>query len=245
MTDKRKLLDDQLSGVTWTQANRSAVLCAIRKENQPMKKKTVMMLAIAAVMVLMTTLAVAVGTTWGVLDFAARSSFVRDQLPQATVRPEIVQTGGECPLARFSVTDAVYDDNTVCLTILAEPAAPDTLLMDFSLPLDAPASNLDKALPRTVTIRDWCEENGFPDRLGIDISPRTDGRWLSSGFSWHLEENGACTTLVIFDNVAAGDRLDVEFLCTVWGEDTETGDLSDLDNTANAWLTCTLQIPAE
>lgn len=245
MNRTRKYLDDQLSSVNWTQRDRAAVLCAIREEKKPVKKKSTLALALTAALILMTTLALAVSATWGVLDFADRDEFVRENLPEGSVQQEISQSGGLCEEVKFSVTDAIYDGNTVYLTLLAEPLREGVMLMDFSLPLDAPASNLDKSLPRTSTIAEWCTAQGFTDYLGVDTSPRISGQWKSCGIAWHMEEEGACTFLISFEGVPAGETLEIEFNCATWGHDLTSESFSDFERSDSCWLTCQLQVPAE
>ena len=52
MTDPRNLLDRQLSGMTWTQGDRRAVLCAIGKEKPVMKKKFATLLTAVLILAL-------------------------------------------------------------------------------------------------------------------------------------------------------------------------------------------------
>lgn len=243
MNDPRELLDAQLSGVTWTQQDRAAVLCAIGEEKRSVRKKSGLVIILATLMLLMTTLAIAVGTTWGVQDFANRDAFVRENLPAAPLQQQIRQTGGECKNVRFSVTDAVYDGKSIFLSLLAEPVQEDAVLMDISLSLDMPARNLDKSLPRDITIAQYLEAQNITSFLGVDVSPQVDGIWKSSGMRWHMEENGGCTTLLSFDNVAAGDMLDVDIHCAVWGYDAQENSFCNEDGSESTWLRCQLKVP--
>ena len=61
MTDPKNLLDRQLSGVTWTQGDRRAVLCAIGKEKNVMKKKFATLLTAVLILALFAALAAVFG----------------------------------------------------------------------------------------------------------------------------------------------------------------------------------------
>lgn len=88
MTDPKNLLDRQLSGVTWTQGDRRAVLCAIGKEKPVMKKKFATLLTAVLILALLAGAAVAASRLWGVEDFADRSGI---PLPVAPVQQQIPQ----------------------------------------------------------------------------------------------------------------------------------------------------------
>jgi len=244
MMNEKELLDRQLSCVTWTQRDRQAVRCAIRKERTyPMKKKMMLILTAALLLMTLTGAAFAACFVWGVKDFAQRDQDVSALVLDSPVQTEIPQQGGMGKEACFSVTDAVWDGETVCITLLAQPNAPSVLLMDSCLSPDMTVQNLDRELSVSQSIGEWAVDNGFTDMLGLDISPSLNGDWPASMSSWHMEENGAMTMLIVFEGLKDNDVLPLTFLCSTFGYDPETDSFSDLSRSDSVTLTCTLSAP--
>lgn len=244
MNETKELLDRQLSRVMWTQGDRHAVRCAIRKERTYMKKKFVWMLAAALLLTLLAGVALAVGMGWGVKEFAQRDAQVRDGMPDVPVQTAIPQQGGVGREALVSVTDAVWDGETVYITLLAEPVQEGLLLMDECLAPDMPVRNLDCELPEGMTIAEWAAGSGFTDMLGLGITPVVNGNSMGCRVRWHMEEDGACTQLFVFEGLAAGEKLELSFLCGTFGYDAETESFSDLTRADGFRLDCTLTKPA-
>ena len=219
MTDSRKLLDLQLSGVTWTQDDRRAVLCAIGKEKTVMKKKMMTLLAAVLLFALLTGVAVAATMLWGVEDFAARRG---EALPAVPVQRSILQQGGAGREMTVNATSAIWDGETVRITLHCRPNAENLLLMEACLDLDMPVRNLDRDLPQGGTIADWIAASSFTDVLGVAIEPMLNGKYLPCGVAWHLESDGSYTLYYTFDGVAEGP-LDLRFQCVTWGWDEARG----------------------
>lgn len=236
MTDKRALLDRQLSRVDWTQGDRQAVLCAIRKEQRPMKKKLVSLIITALLLALLTGVAVAATVLWGVEDFAARRG---ETLPDVPVQSDIPQEGGAGREMIVSVTDALWDGETVRITLHCQPVPEDLLLMEACLDPDMPVRNLDRDLPGEGTIADWIAASSFTDVLGVAIEPMLNGKYLPYGVAWHLEADGSYTLYYTFDGVADGP-LDLRFQCVTWGWDESRGSFCSDDRNEVFDLTCTL-----
>ncbi|MBR3763959.1 MAG: hypothetical protein IKK57_05340 [Clostridia bacterium] len=241
MPETREILDRQLRGVCFTPQERRAVLHAIRKERPVMKKKLIPVLLCFLLLFLLTGAALAAGVLWGVEDFAARSGI---PLPDAPVQQPVSQSGGVGEELTVAVTDAVWDGETVCITLHCQPHAEDLLLMDACLQLDMPASNLDRALPRGLTIADWVSANSFTDVLGVAVEPMLNDRYLGYRVSWHLEENGGCTLFYEFDGVADGP-LALTFQCVTWGWDEARGGFCSDGRNEVFDLTCTLKSPMD
>ena len=243
MNEQKRYLDHQLSGVTWTQQDTQAVRCAVIKEKQSIKRKPAAALTLAAALILMSTLALAVSLSWGVMDFADRSSFLRDRLPDAPLQRQISQSGGQGREAIVTVTDAVYDGNNVYITLHVTPRAEGTLMMDAVLSLDMPASNLDAAFPRDMSIAQWAEANGFHDFLGVDLSPSVEKRFRSCGMAWHTSEDGSLSALLTFEGVTDTRQLDICFYCATWGYLPEKESFSDDARSDGFTLECSLITP--
>lgn len=242
MPDARNILDRQLQAVSFTPQERHAVLRAIRKEQTVMQKsKLIPVFLSLLLLILLTGAALASGVLWGVEDFAARSGV---PLPEAPVQQPVSQSGGAGQALTVTVTDAVWDGETVCITLHCQPNADDLLLMDACLQLDMPASNLDRALPRTLTIADWASTAGFTDVLGVAVEPMLNGRYPGYRVSWHLEENGGCTLFYEFDGVAEGP-LALTFQCVTWGWDEARGGFCSDDGSEVFDLSCTLDPPTD
>ena len=239
MTDPRNLLDRQLSGVTWTQGDRRAVLCAIGKEKPVMKKKFATLLTAVLILALLAGAAVAASRLWGVEDFADRSGI---PLPVAPVQQQIPQQGGAGMEVTVAATSAVWDGETVCITLHCQPRAENLLLMDACLDLDMPLRNLDRQLTGDGTIDEWAAANGFTDVLGLAIEPMLNGAYLPCRVSWHLEENGSCTLFYEFDGAADGP-LDLRFQCVTWGWDEERACFCNDERNEAFDLFCTLIPP--
>lgn len=239
MTDSRKILDRQLSGVTWTQGDRHAVLCAIGKEKPVMKKKFAVLLTAVMILVLLTGAAVAASRLWGVEDFASRRG---EALPDAPVQSSIPQQGGVGREVTVAATSAVWDGETVRITLHCKPNAENLLLMDACLDLDMPVRNLDRDLPEGGTIADWIAASPFTDVLGVAIEPMLNGEYQPCRASWHLEENGSCTFFYEFDGVSDGP-LDLRFQCVTWGWDEDRSCFCDDDRNEAFDLFCTLTPP--
>lgn len=239
MTDPKDLLDRQLSGVAWTQGDRSAVLCAIGKEKPVMKKKFVTLLTAVLILALLTGAAVAATRLWGVEDFAARSGM---PLPAAPLQQQIPQQGGAGSEVTIVATSAVWDGETVCITLHGQPHAENLLLMEACLDLDMPLRNLDRQLTGEGTIADWAAANGFTDVLGLAIEPMLNGVYVPYRVSWHLEENGSYTLFYEFDGVSDGP-LDLRFQCVTWGWDEARASFCSDDRNEAFDLFCTLTPP--
>ena len=166
-----------------------------------MKRKLVTLLAAALLMMLLTGAAVAATMLWGVEDFVARRG---DQLPDVPVQTGIPQSGGIGREATVSVTDALWDGETVFITLHCQPGAEDLLLMDACLALDMPVRNLDRDLPEGGDVAAWMADAGFTDVLGVAVEPMLNGAYVPYRVAWHLEENGGCTLFYEFDGVAEG-----------------------------------------
>lgn len=239
MNDAKNLLDRQLSRVEWTQGDRQTVLCAVRKEKSVMKKKLITLLAAALLLAMLTGAAVAATMLWGVEDFAARSGM---PLPDAPVQQEIPQQGGEGTQMTVRVTDAVWDGETVCITLHCQPNMPGTLLMEACLSPDMPLRNLDRQLAGEGAIADFAAQRGFSDLLGVEIEPMLNGEYIGCRASWHLEESGGYTLFYEFDGVADGP-LTIDFQCVTWGWDEARGSFCDDSRCEVIDLACTLTAP--
>lgn len=242
MPDPKDILDRQLRAVSYTPQERLAVLRAIRKEQITVhNRKLIPVFLSVLLLVLLSGAALAAGVLWGVEDFAARSGI---PLPDAPVQLPLSQSGGTGQAVTVSVTDAVWDGETVCITLHCRPDTENLLLMDACLDLDMPASNLDRALPREQTIADWAAAAGFTDVLGLALEPMLNGQYLGYRVSWHLEENGGCTLFYEFDGVADGP-LEMTFQCVTWGWDEARGSFCSDEGNEVFSLSCTLTPPAD
>lgn len=239
MTDKKALLDRQLSRVEWTQGDRRAVLCAIRKEQPVMRKKLAILFTAVLILALLTGAAIAASRLWGVQDFADRDG---DFLPAVPVQSTIAQSGGAGREMTISATSAVWDGETVRITLHCQPVAENLLLMDACLAPDMPVRNLDRDLPQGGSIADWAAANGFTDVLGVAIEPLLNGEYLPCSAVWHLEEGGGCTQYYTFEGVADGP-LDLRFQCVTWGWDEASGSFCSEDRSESIDLFCTLTPP--
>ena len=241
MTDKKALLDRQLSRVEWTKGDRHAVLCAIRKEQPVMKKKLATLFTAVLILAVLTGAAVAASRLWGVQDFADHRS---ESLPAVPIQSAIAQSGGAGREMTITATSAVWDGETVRITLHCQPNAANLLLMDACLAPDMPLRNLDCDLPQGGIIADWAAANGFTDTLGVDIEPLQNGEYLPCRVIWHLEEGGGCTQYYTFEGVADGP-LDLRFQCVTWGWDESRGSFCSDERSESIDLYCTLTPPAE
>ena len=238
MHDPQKLLDRQLSGVNWTQQDRHAVLCAIGKEKKVMKRKLIPLLTALLLLTLLTG-ALAASQLWGVEDFAQRSGM---PLPEATLQQSIMQQGGMGAEVSVTATSAVWDGETVCITLHCQPQKENLLLMDACLTTDMPLRNLDRQLAGEGTIAQWAEAQGFTDMLGLAIEPMLNGEYLPCRVTWHLEDNGGCTLFYEFDGVAEGP-LELRFQCVTWGWDEAQSSFCSGERNEVFDLFCTLTPP--
>ena len=241
MTDNRTILDRRLSRIEWTQGDRRAVLCAIRKEQPIMKRKFAVLLTALLILVLLTGAAVATGRLWGVQEFADRDG---DALPAVPIQSGVTQSGGAGREMTVTATSAVWDGETVRITLHCQPNLECLLLMDACLALDMPVRNLDRDLAHGGTIADWAAANGFTNVLGVAIEPMLNGEYLSCSSVWHLEEGGGCTQYYTFEGVADGP-LDLRFQCVTWGWDEAAGSFCSDDRNEVFDLYCTLTPPAD
>lgn len=242
MTDNKALLDRQLSRVDWTPRDRRTVLCAIRKEQSIMKKKLVPLLLTALLLAMLTGVAVAATVLWGVEDFAARRG---ETLPDVPVQRSIPQQGGVGREMIVSVTDALWDGETVRITLHCQPRAKDLLLMEACLDLDMPVRNLDRDLPEGGTIAQWIAASAFTDFLGLDVEPVLADRYpygVPHSVAWHLEDDGSYTLYYTFEGVSDGS-LEVCFRCVTWGWDEERESFCDDARSESVDLFCTLTPP--
>lgn len=241
MTDNKTLLDRRLSRIKWTQDDRRAVFCAIRKEQPIMKRKLAVLLTALLILVLLTGAAVATGRLWGVQEFGDRDG---DVLPAVPIQSGVTQSGGAGREVTVTATSAVWDGETVRITLHCQPNAECLLLMDACLALDMPVRNLDRDLSNGGTIADWAAAHGFTDVLGVAIEPMLNDEYLSCSVVWHLEEGGGCTQYYTFEGVADGP-LDLRFQCVTWGWDEATGGFCSDDRNEVFDLYCSLTPPAD
>jgi hypothetical protein len=205
-----------------------------------MKRKLVTLLAASLLMMLLTGAAVAATVLWGVEDFADRRG---DQLPDVPVQTGIPQNGGVGSEVTVTATSALWDGETVYITLHCQPYEEALLLMDACLTLDMPVRNLDRDLPEGGDVAAWMVDAGFNDVLGMAIEPMLNGRYMPCCVAWHLEENGGCTLFYEFDGVAEGP-LDLRFQCVTWGWDEERGSFCSDDRSEAFDLLCTLTPPS-
>lgn len=204
-----------------------------------MKKKLIPLLAAVLLLAMLTGAAVAATMLWGVEDFAARSGI---PLPDAPVQQTIPQEGGDGETLTVAVTSAVWDGETVCITLHCQPKQPETLLLDACLSPDMPVRNLDRQLPESGTIGEWAASHGFNDLLGVELEPMLDGKYIGHRVSWHLEEGGGFTLFYEFDGMADGP-LAIDFQCITWGWDEARGSFCDDARQEITNLACTLTPP--
>lgn len=240
MNKPAALLDRQLSRVMWEPGDRAAVLGAIRKEKPVMKRKLVPLLAAVLLLALLSGAAVAATMLWGVEDFADR---LGEPLPTVSVQQTIPQSGGVGSEMIVTATSAVWDGQTVRITLHCQPRAEDLLLMEACLSPDMTANNLDPQLTRTCTIAEWAAASGYTDVLGVCIDPVINDRYVPYRVAWHLEDGGSYTLYYEFDGVAEGP-LDVRFACVTWGWDEARGSFCSDERNEVFDLYCTLTPPA-
>ncbi len=175
----------------------SAVLRALEtirvKEEKPMKKIRLGVIAAIAAALILATVAYAAVTQWGILDFLNRYNNV-EILPEAaqTIQTDVPQEGGLAKSADFRIRQALYDGQSLYVVVEAAPRegilllGPDNLLSDS-------VANLGGILAgEGGTIAQYAARNDLiPMQVGFSTSAMALGEAnFFDSMDWMAEEGG-------------------------------------------------------
>lgn len=220
---------------------RRAVLHALDetgKERMIVKKKLRVSVVIAAVIVLLTAVAVAAGKTLGVFDFIGHHG---TPLPQAEqqLQTGMVQEGGEMDNMTVILREAVCDGRYAYLVFDMKPKGNALLVGEGMMPQD-PAWNLSQDLPEDKTIAQWAEENHDDRIIEGSVQCVTPGVMEdTSGVTLRMADG---TLSVRLEGECTGEaEKQLTFRCLTVPLSPETGE-PDEEHMQEAMMTVTLRI---
>lgn len=148
-------------------------LCELqREEEQPVKRKISMGLALAMVIMLLTVTAVA-ASQWGILDFIREQG---KEPAEEKLVSTIAQICGESKWISVTVDEALIDGDTAYLAMTILPKTEQTIIMPIVMDLSAPGGMAvmnNPAYDAEMSIRDFAASKGFEKIIGFE--PLMDG----------------------------------------------------------------------
>ena len=176
-------------------------------------KKSAIIAAAVAAMLLIATTALAMTNSFGILDYFSGRVNSGDVLPEASniVQSDMPQNTGRSELATFAVRDAIFDGSDIYIAFTVTPTQKDAILiiaLDYYP--DDPITVLGPLFDgETRTIAEYAEANG------LEIVKAGIGRF-TGGWSCQMESDG---TLVLFLDShyegEAADELDLDLICVL------------------------------
>ena len=164
------------------------------KYMKPRYKRSAVVAAAIVAMLLVTTTALALTNSFGILDYFDSRNNSGDVLPNASgiVQSDVPQNVGLSDMAIFAVRDAIFDGSDIYIAFTVTPKEDDTLLIpawDYSL--DDPIAVLGSLFNgETGTIAEYATANKL--KIAMASIGGLDGGW-----SCQIESD---RTLVIFVN---------------------------------------------
>ena len=187
-------------------------LLRLRMEGKQVKKVSGLVIALALVLALGMTAAVAAGW-WGIADFLNN-----DDLGGLT-RPSGVT--GETAHASFTVTESIYDGRGVYLAVAVRPKEPHTLLLPAGTPVDAQAAHLVSGFEGTLA--DYAQAQGC-ERIVWAAAEAAQGGEVQLRFAQraHLEPDGTLMLLLSATGEDFPDALPLTLACATDTRDWDT-----------------------
>lgn len=179
--DLKQRMDSVLSDITWSESNSDHVLSHISKENMPMKRKPLKLILIVALIAALTATCLAVGSRYGLLDFAGR--YRKENLP-ADAAGYVEQRGDVLYLdenLRLILGEMLYDGMTLRFTVYAEPADEKTLIYCFD---EFPDDERDG-----MTLEERYRAGGYEHLMHVDLSNVDEG-FPDQSSDFEFTENG-------------------------------------------------------
>ena len=214
--DLTRVLHERVQDVHLSDEARRAIRLAA-KEERPVKMKKFVAIALAIVLVLSTTVAVA--AELGMFDFLARK-MGQEVLPGATNLVQTNVANGETDAVTYTVKQAVYDGKAVALLVEMRAKDENTFLMGQAWSPDDQIGwyqhlmeGIDPNDERSFA--QYAAENGYT--RFVDPSVKIDTSDCSAIEEWN---NNVLTTLYSFD--AEGDEvvLPLEYFSRTYTYDT-------------------------
>lgn len=152
----KQALDRQLSTVEWTAEDAQAVCLRMSSEVKPMKRKWPAGLVLAAAAMLLTTVALAMASQAGMLDFMHHFNAYIPGDAQTYVKKDVAVFDHE--LVTVQVRESYYDGRTLRLALDITPKEEGVLLLGTNVRMDSPwqelicidDADIDPADTRTV-----------------------------------------------------------------------------------------------
>lgn len=195
--------------------------------------------AIAIACMMITTTALALSNTWGVLDFITGRSNIK-VLPDAVeiIEKNVPQKGGQSERAAFMVREAVFDGQNIYIVVEIKPSRPEYLLLGTDANPSDPVENMGPLFSgNDGTIANYAHEN---NKVMIHTWAGIMGQNYSADFI--LEDDG--TLVYMLNGRYEGDakEMDMELSCgTATFVNLEGKDSIDVSNMQRTTLFVTLK----
>ena len=181
--DLKQHIDSVLSNMEWSERDSQCVLSRLEKENAPMKRKPLKLILVFALIAALTATGLAVGSRYGLLDFAGR--YHKENLP-ADAAEYVEERGDVLYLDRnlcLILGEMLYDGMTLRFTVYAEPADEKTLIYCHD---EMPDDEMDG-----MTLEERYRAGGYEHLMHLDLT-NVDERFPYQSSEFEFTKDGVC-----------------------------------------------------
>lgn len=190
-----------------------------QEEEKPMRKFSASLVLVLSLL-LLTAVAFAAVTQWGVLDFLGGYENGGEVLPEAAelVQSDVGQEGGQTESATFALREALMDGTDLYMVVAIQPNDPKTLLLGVDAMPSDPISMLLRDNEEDTTIMDYAYQNGYDTLMRTNIYDAVGElgqEGVVDSLDYRLEEDGTLVYIIYGSARTSEDTLPVELVCTV------------------------------
>lgn len=225
-----------------------------KKENGTVRKTKITLL-VAALFLILTTVAVAATRQLGIFDFITGYENAPQLLPEATglVQKDFPGNGLELGGVRFSVREAIYDGQAYYVAIAGKPIAEKTMLTGGDMMPDYPVTDMGMPGRTTGTVRDYAKSIGAEKWLHanvyIDAGKNNSALGIGDGSSsmeFYVEEDGTFVAMIEGQYISDQPTVSMAVHCSVVAyPDALATEARDMDTYVEGSFEVALQRKAE
>jgi len=189
-----------------------------RSEEKKIVKKLNLRVAIVAAVVcvvMVSTTALALTNTWGIMDFLTGFRTGIEVLPDAEdiIQKEVPQEGGESEMVAFSVREAIFDGQHIYIVAEARPTNSKYLLLGTDAMPSDPASGMGVFVSgENGTIKDYARKND-KTMLRTWVGMESSGYSGTTSISFVLESDGTLVYMLSGEYDGGADELNLALAC--------------------------------